>query len=54
VREGEAVQKGQVLLVLEAMKMQNEVPAPRSGTVARIRVKAGDVVDAGSVLVELA
>ncbi|MCA1812502.1 MAG: biotin/lipoyl-binding protein [Halobacteriales archaeon] len=53
VREGDTVQKGQILLVLEAMKMQNEVAAPRSGKVARIHVKPGDVVESGSVLVEL-
>jgi len=53
VHEGEQVQKGQVLLVLEAMKMQNEVPSPRAGKVAHVRVKQGDVVDANTVLVEL-
>jgi pyruvate carboxylase subunit B len=53
VREGEAVQRGQVLLILEAMKMQNEVPSPRAGRVARICVRPGQVVDAGTVLVEL-
>jgi biotin carboxyl carrier protein len=53
VRPGEQVQKGQTLLVLEAMKMQNEVASPRGGKVARIHVKPGDTVETGTVLVEL-
>jgi biotin carboxyl carrier protein len=53
VSEGEEVQRGQRLLVLEAMKMQNEVPAPAAGRVLAVRVKPGDPVAAGDVLVEL-
>lgn len=54
VAEGEAVVKGQPLLVVEAMKMENEIKAPRDGVVSRFAVAAGDVVEAKAVLVELA
>jgi len=45
VEEGQEVKKGQVLLVLESMKMQNELKSPRDGIVSRIRVKAGESVE---------
>jgi excisionase family DNA binding protein len=54
VRVGEAVEAHQVLLVLEAMKMENAVAAPADGTVARLLVRAGQAVQRGDVLVELA
>ena len=47
---GQAVKKGEVLMILEAMKMENEVVAPEDGTVASIDVAAGDSVEAGVVL----
>lgn len=50
---GQAVKRGQVLLILEAMKMENEVVAPEDGTVASIDVAAGDSVEAGVVLATL-
>lgn len=50
---GQAVKKGDVLLILEAMKMENEVVAPQDGTVASINVAAGDSVEAGAVLASL-
>ncbi len=50
---GAAVKKGDVILVLEAMKMENEVVAPEDGTVASINVSAGDAVEAGDVLATL-
>lgn len=50
---GQAVKKGDVLLILEAMKMENEVVAPQDGTVASINVAAGDSVEAGAVLATL-
>ena len=50
VTEGDAVEKGQVLLILESMKMQNELKSPRAGTVARIKVKPGETVEQKSVL----
>lgn len=45
VGEGQKVSKGEVLVILESMKMQNELKAPRDGTVARLRVKPGDNVE---------
>jgi biotin carboxyl carrier protein len=45
VEEGQQVQKGQVLLILESMKMQNELKSPRDGTVNRIKVRAGESVE---------
>jgi len=45
VGEGQEVQKGDVLVVLESMKMQNELKSPRAGLIARLRVKTGDSVD---------
>ena len=50
---GASVKKGDVLLVLEAMKMENEVVAPEDGTVASINVAAGDSVEAGDTLATL-
>lgn len=50
---GAAVKKGDVILVLEAMKMENEVVAPEDGTVASINVSAGDAVEAGDTLATL-
>ena len=45
VEEGQEVKKGQVMLILESMKMQNELKAPRDGVIGRIRVKAGESVE---------
>ncbi len=45
VLEGQAVQRDDVLVVLESMKMQNELRSPRAGKVTRLRVKAGDRVE---------
>ena len=50
---GQAGKKGEVLMILEAMKMENEVVAPEDGTVASIDVAAGDSVEAGVVLATL-
>jgi biotin carboxyl carrier protein len=53
VEEGQEIQSGDDLIILESMKMQNELKAPRDGTVSRIRVKAGDNVDQNQVLLTL-
>jgi len=45
VHEGQAVEKGDVLLILESMKMQNELRSPRAGTISRLRVGSGDRVE---------
>jgi biotin carboxyl carrier protein len=51
--EGQVVAAGQGVLVLEAMKMQNEIQAEHDGTVARILVQPGQSVDGGDPLFEL-
>lgn len=53
VSAGAAVKKGDLLLVLEAMKMQNEIYAPQDGTVSEVRVAANQTVATGDVLVVL-
>ena len=50
VSEGQKVNEGDVLLILEAMKMENEVIAPKAGTVAQIAVAKGAVVETGAPL----
>ena len=51
--EGQAVKKGDVILLLEAMKMENEVVAPQDGTIATINVASGAAVEAGDTLATL-
>jgi acetyl/propionyl-CoA carboxylase alpha subunit len=53
VEESQAVKKGQVLLILESMKMQNELKSPRDGTVGRLRVKAGETVEQKQTLLSV-
>lgn len=53
VAEGQEVRKGQVILILESMKMQNELKAPRDGTMGRIRVKAGESVEQKQTLLSI-
>ncbi|HOQ53321.1 MAG TPA: biotin/lipoyl-binding protein [Micropruina sp.] len=54
VAEGDEITEGQVLLVLEAMKMETEITAPHDGTVAAVLVKERDSVAGGEALIELA
>jgi 3-methylcrotonyl-CoA carboxylase alpha subunit len=54
VTEGETVRAGQVLLIMEAMKMEHSVTAPQDGTVAQVTVVAGDQVDADALLIVVA
>ena len=53
VEEGQDVKKGQVLIILESMKMQNELKSPRDGRVHRIRAKAGESVEQKQTLLSL-
>ena len=53
VAPGEPVAKGHAMIILEAMKMQNEIRADRSGTVKRVHVAVGDTVEKGAKLVEI-
>ena len=54
VSNGAAVKKGDVLMVLEAMKMENEIVAPADGTVASVNVTKGSSVETGAVLCVIA
>ena len=53
VSQGQAVKAGDVLVVLEAMKMENEIMAPHDGTVASVNVNKGATVNTGDTLVTL-
>ena len=53
VRPGDKVTKGQVAVILEAMKMENEICVPQDGTVASVEVSVGDGVEGGNVLVTM-
>ncbi len=53
VEEGQNVVKGEVLVVLESMKMQNELRTPRDGTVTRLRIKPGDSLELNQVIMSV-
>jgi biotin carboxyl carrier protein len=53
VKAGDAVKKGQVLMILEAMKMENEILAPADGSVKAVSVSVGKQVEAGDVLLTI-
>jgi len=54
VQQGEKVEAGRGLLVVEAMKMQNEIRSPKTGTVERLLVTDGQAVNAGEVVAVVA
>ena len=54
VKEGQAVKAGQKVAVLEAMKMENEIPAPKDGTITAIHVNKGDSILEGAPIVSIA
>jgi biotin carboxyl carrier protein len=51
VEEGDRVEEGQAVCILEAMKMENHIQSARAGVVARVLVKSGEVVDTNQTLV---
>ena len=53
VADGQAVKKGDNLVILESMKMQNELKCPRDGTISRVKAKPGDSVEQNQVLVTI-
>jgi biotin carboxyl carrier protein len=53
VTEGQEIKKGQVILILESMKMQNELKSPRDGIIGRIRVKSGESVEQKQTLLSV-
>jgi len=53
VEEGHEVTRGQTVVILESMKMQNELKAPRDGVVQRISVKSGETVEQNKILITL-
>ena len=54
VKQGDTVKAGQILVILEAMKMENEIVSPKDGTVAQVVTSKGSVVDTGAPLVVIA
>ncbi|MBW1980936.1 MAG: acetyl-CoA carboxylase biotin carboxyl carrier protein subunit, partial [Deltaproteobacteria bacterium] len=50
VKEGDSVDEGDVIVILEAMKMENSITAPSAGTITSIPFKSGDSVQKGDVL----
>ena len=53
VAPGASVKAGDTLLILEAMKMENEISAPQDGTIATVNVRKGDTVSSGDLLLTM-
>jgi biotin carboxyl carrier protein len=53
VEDSQLVEKGQILVILESMKMQNELRSPRQGNVSRLRIKPGDSVEQKQILLNI-
>lgn len=51
---GQSVKKGEILLILEAMKLENEIISPVDGRISAVNVKEGQVIDSGTLLFEIA
>jgi biotin carboxyl carrier protein len=54
VKPGDSVKKGDAVVILESMKMENDIPAPEDGVVSSVEVRKGDVVNADALLITLA
>ena len=54
VKDGQSVEAGELLLVMEAMKMEHRIVAPKSGKISKISFSVGDQVQQGDTLVEMA
>ncbi len=53
VKPGDSLKAGDVMMILEAMKMENEISAPQDGTIASVNVRKGDTVNSGDLLVTM-
>ena len=53
IEEGQRVEKGQILVILESMKMQNELRAPFAGNIARLKIKSGESVQQKQLLLSI-
>ena len=51
VKEGQKVKAGEGLVILEAMKMENEMQSPKSGTISRVHVTPGQIVESGETII---